>query len=498
MALVLYKSDDTSLATGLTFTANAGEESATQTLHLWYQKGTPGGVIRDVFLQLEVDNGSGTYVTSGVATCDLHIFKARVASGSNPSNDPSFILETTDWHDLGTNAVLPIPDLVGNSARYIEVKIRAPLGDGAATTVANWRLVPRFNEASFGVAGGVAEGCGTGIIDGAGDNSANEWRGPLNGEGAPTLTASGTPDDYVHYGIRTWNRRGVALRGTDDQHQLDQNDSAAAALTAGQAYMVTVSQAGAGAPTFTKGLKAAAASAVAPAAPAGELLIGTVKVRYNAVLTEILTSDITVLCVSGQFMPQQSTGLALTINPGRAILAGAFVRRTSQQTAVLVASDTNRVWLSASGGLIVTQSATPPQTGVILLATATTDGSGVTALVDERQPSLLYPNDAVCGRETALSGTGPWTLDHSLGDVFTLTPAGSSTATVVNVRPGRPLSIVVLTSGTSSYTITLDSSFITAAATPATGTVDARYFLLAYRGMASGKAMQVVHTAAMV
>ena len=49
-----------------------------------------------------------------------------------------------------------------------------------------------------------------------------------------------------------------------------------------------------------------------------------------------------------------------------------------------------------------------------------------------------------------------------------------------------------------SYTITLDSSFVTAAATPATGTVDARYFHLVYRGMSSGKLMQVVHTAAMV
>jgi len=497
MTLALLKTDDTSAFTGITFSANAGEESAAQTAHLWYNKATPGGIIHDVFLQLEVDNGSGTYVTSGVAACDQHWFKARVASGSNPSNDPSFILETGDWHDLGTNAVLAIPDLVGNSARYIEVKLRAPLGDGAATTTANWRLVPRYNEASFGIAGGLAEASGTGIIDGAGDNTANEWRGPLNGEGAPTLTASGTPDDYVHYGLRTWNRNGVALRGTDDQHQLNQNDSAAAALTAGQAYLVTVSQAGAGAPTFTKGLKAAAASAVAPAAPAGELLIGTVKVRYNAVLTEILTSDITVLCVSGQFMPQQSTGLALTINPGRAILAGAFVRRTSQQTAVLVASDTNRVWLSASGGLIVTQSATPPQTGVILLATATTDGSGVTALVDERGPSLLAPNPTVSGRATALATNGPWTADCSLGDVFTLTPGGSSTLTAVNVRPGQLVSFEILTSGVSSYTITLDSSFITADAAPATGTVSGKYFQLVYRGMTNGKLMQVVHTAAM-
>ena len=230
MALVLYKSDDTSLATGLTFTANAGEESAVQTLHLWQNKGTPGGSIKDVFLQLEADNGSGTYVTSGVAICDLHMFKARVASGSNPSNDPAFILETGDWFDLGSNSVLPIPDLVGNSSRYIEVKIRAPLGDGAATTSTNFRLVPRYNDAAFGIPSGVAESAGNGIIDGAGDQTANEWRGPLNGEGAPTLTASGTPDDYVHYGIRTWNRRGVALRGVDDQHQLNQNDGAAAAL----------------------------------------------------------------------------------------------------------------------------------------------------------------------------------------------------------------------------------------------------------------------------
>lgn len=477
MALVLYKSDDTSPATGLTFTANAGAESAVQTLHLWYQKGTAGGSIHDVFLQLEVDNGSGTYVTSGVAACDQRWFKARVASGSNPSNDPAFVLETGDWHDLGTNAVLPIPDLVGNSARYIEVKLRAPLGDGAATTVANWRLVPRYNEAAFGVPGGLAE-LGNGIIDGAGDLTANEWRGPLTGAGAPTMTETGTPDDYVQYGARSWNRNGVALSEIAGSHQLDQNDGAAAALTAGQAYLVTVSQGAAGAPTFTKGLKAAAVSAVAPAAPAGELLMGTVKVRYQAGTTEILNSDITVLAVDGQFRPQLSTGLALTINPGRAILSGAFVRRTSQQTAVLVASDNNYIWLSASGGLIVTQSTTPPQTGVMLLASVITDGSGVTGGIgDERGPQLLRPLRPVA---TTLASAVAISIDASLGETFYLQPAHDAEISISNLKAGEIVRLFIQTVGTTSYTLTFAGTGCKSAGTLVTGTADDKWWVISF------------------
>lgn len=449
MALVLLKSDDVSPATGLVFTANAGAESATQTFHLWFSKGTPGGSISDVFLQLEVDNGSGTYVTSGVAACDQHWFKARVASGSNPSNDPAFILQTTDWFDVGSNAVLPIPDLVGNSARYIEIKLRAPLGDGAATTTSNFRFVPRYAEAAFGVPGGLAEE-GNGILTGVGDLTASEF------VEAPTVTQSAVPDDYVNVSRRWWIRNGVSLRAWTDAHQLNQSDSAAAALVAGEAYMVTISQGPAGVPTYTKGVKAVAASAVAPAAPAGEIVIGTVKVRYQAVTTNIITSDITVLAFSGRFRPQTSTGLALTINPGRAVLSGAFVRRTSQQTAVLTASVTNRIWLSASGGLVVTSSSTVPQAGVILLATAVTDGSGVTSLTDLRDGKYHEPNAQILQLYT--SDAEPTTLypELMLRERVSIAAAASTDSSIQIPANSQVIAVEVLVITQPGTTATLD------------------------------------------
>ena len=73
----------------------------------------------------------------------------------------------------------------------------------------------------------------------------------------------------------------------------------------------------------------------------------------------------------------------------------------------------------------------------------------------------------------------------------------SSTLTFVNVRPGQFISVVCLTSGTSSYNVTFDSSAITEDPIRATGTADAKYFQWLFRGMTSGKALEAVYSVAM-
>lgn len=487
MALVLLKSDDTSPATSLVFSANAGAESATQTFHLWFNQGTPGGTISDVFLQLEVDNGSGTYVIAGVAMADQRWFKARVASGSNPSNDPAYIAQTTDWYDLGTDSVLPIPPLVGNSARYIEVKLRAPLGDGAATTTSNFRLVPRYNEATQGMAGGVS-GLGQGIISGIGDATAFEFTD------APLVHQTGVADDYSHVLPPTWDTtyngiiRGVYYSWAAHAHQYTQLDGAASALTAGQVYIVTISQGTGATPTYTKGIRAASASAVAPAAPASEILIGTVRVRYTAGTTEILTSDITVLCFSGRFRVEAGSGLHAIVNPGRAILPGAFVSRTSQQNALLVNTATNWIWLSASGGLIVTQTATPPQIGVEPLASMPCAGGIISgAITDLRR--ILWPNGVYggIGTSVALGTAGAVSMDVALGDIFTITPTADVTLNAVNVKSAQLVSVYVTTSGTAPFKITFGTGFSTRYPAISTGSVSGVKTQLEFRGGVDGK-----------
>lgn len=381
MSLALYLSDSVTPATGLSFgTVASGAESTTITIHV---KNTAASTLRDCWIGIEVDDGTGTYKVAGLTALDQHWIRARVVGGSNVASDPTMTLNTSDWVSLGTGkrlALDPIPTL---SFRYIELKLRAPNVPGVATAVPNFRLVPFWSEGSYGIAGGLPES-GQGIISGIGDGDASEWID------APTNTATGTPNDYSNLSAARLLIRGVEIRAAAESHQWNQLDSAASALTSGQAYIATISRS-ATTYTYTKGLRATAASAVAPTAPAGEI-VGTVKVRYSATTTEILSTDITTTAENGQFVVSTGTGLTPKVGPGRALLAGAFVKRTSTQSPLCVANATNRLWLASDAGVIVNQSDTPPATGLQLLAHALTNASSVISVIDKRK--LLRPNPA--------------------------------------------------------------------------------------------------------
>lgn len=92
---------------------------------------------------------------------------------------------------------------------------------------------------------------------------------------------------------------------------------------------------------------------------------------------------------------------------------------------------------------------------------------------------------------TALATSGAQNVDCSLGDLFTITPAGDTTLTAVNIREGQIISIICLTSGATPYTVTLDASFIAEDHTRSTGTDTATYFHWTFRGLAGGQMIQV-------
>jgi len=70
-------------------------------------------------------------------------------------------------------------------------------------------------------------------------------------------------------------------------------------------------------------------------------------------------------------------------------------------------------------------------------------------------------------------------IDASLGNVFTVTPGEAATITIANYVPGERYNLVVTTSGTSSYTLTLGTGF-KVTGTLATGTSDAKVFVLSF------------------
>ncbi len=60
---------------------------------------------------------------------------------------------------------------------------------------------------------------------------------------------------------------------------------------------------------------------------------------------------------------------------------------------------------------------------------------------------------------TALGTTGTVSVDFSLGPVYTITPTGTVTLTAANCSTGKQATVVVTTSGTSSFTITPSTNF---------------------------------------
>lgn len=154
MGSAFYLADDVTLASALSFGPTAaGDTSATQTLHFWYDKGTAGGSARYLSIQA-ADPATG--FDHGIDWLNETWVEARVNGGANPGADGGYVATTTDWYRLGNGSVLgPVPDLPGNCAYYVEIRLHPPMRDGAPTEVQNFQLRAMYGDApksSSGVA----------------------------------------------------------------------------------------------------------------------------------------------------------------------------------------------------------------------------------------------------------------------------------------------------------------------------------------------------------
>lgn len=82
--------------------------------------------------------------------------------------------------------------------------------------------------------------------------------------------------------------------------------------------------------------------------------------------------------------------------------------------------------------------------------------------------------DVATSAVTALGTTGTVNVDMSLGEVYTITPTGTVTLTASNCVSGRRATIIVLTSGTTSFTLTPSTNVKGTALS--TGTTTAKTF----------------------
>src|SRR5208337_1806037 len=86
-------------------------------------------------------------------------------------------------------------------------------------------------------------------------------------------------------------------------------------------------------------------------------------------------------------------------------------------------------------------------------------------------------------------------MSFSAGTVFTLTPAQTETINASNCTAGQQASLIITTSGTTSYTLTFSTNFKTTG-TLSTGTTTAKVFTISFM-CNSSTATEMSRTAAM-
>lgn len=372
MALSALLSDDVTAATSIAFTPVAGVASAATTVHVWLDKGTAGGEAHDVKGWPEVQV-AGVWVTTGHPALDEGWFQAALVGGTGPVAESRFVAGTGNaYRTVKASKPFDIGDLYGNCARYVSVRATAPL-DAAAGSF-NWR----FRITSDVVSVSTDPNLPCGVVRGLGDTSRWEWIV------APVITATGTPDANVHGAFHSTNWFGVfRQRCVADSIALNQNDSSSSALTTGQAYKALIYRTSdhSTALSVVKGTRAASASAVIPALPAGGLPVAVVHVAYSATTSVITNGNITNIATSGWATVTAGTGLNAILSAFALQVPGSFIRLTQSQTIALTASSTNRIWVNSDATTsVVTADGNPPYLGSEQVASVTTDGSGVTAI----------------------------------------------------------------------------------------------------------------------
>ena len=136
-------------------------------------------------------------------------------------------------------------------------------------------------------------------------------------------------------------------------------------------------------------------------------------------------------------------------------------------------------------------------TTVVNLATQVTGLLGTTNGGTGKNSSATFPSSGIV-IGTASSALTPGTtvsMDFSLATVYTLTPAQAETINAINCSAGKDVSLIVTTSGTSSFVLTFSTNFKTAG-TLTTGTVSAKVFNVSF--ICNGTtATEMTRTAAM-
>ena len=120
--------------------------------------------------------------------------------------------------------------------------------------------------------------------------------------------------------------------------------------------------------------------------------------------------------------------------------------------------------------------------------------SSITAIPGQTYNSPIL-NGNITYTPVALGTTGTVSWSLSKASTFTLTPTGDMTLNATNLFIGQDITLIILTSGATSYTITFGTG-IKSTGTLATGTGSGKYFI--WQGTCDGNALvETLRTAAL-
>lgn len=379
-ALQWYDDTGATLNPTLTFTPDNGAPGTAQTLRLYNDQG--GALVADpaedvLITVLTRAAGSTDPFTATHELAASGWLEARAVDASGTG----IVSQVTPWTPVGGGRFLATRPIPSDCYRSIEFRPNIP---GGAGTVASEALARAYHSGESTVMedGTYASGV-QGIVCGLGDGATT---GILDG-GA--LTESGSPSNTVEVATVVWQHEGEPKVKVAHTLTFSNADSAAATLASGEAYPATLSLGAGPSVTVTKGVKGTAPldADAWPEVPDGEELLGKVNVPFDATIN---TADIDQTSRRFIGFGYESDGLEFYVHGGVAIVGGRMVRKGSRLSVTLDASDTSFVWTHPDRSISATLTEVAPVAGALLHYEVTTDGSGVTEVIDRR--TWIGPN----------------------------------------------------------------------------------------------------------
>ena len=146
-----------------------------------------------------------------------------------------------------------------------------------------------------------------------------------------------------------------------------------------------------------------------PPRPAGEPLLGFVRVAYQAGGSEIASAHLDVSAVVADRYRCEADGLDVVISAGQALGGGTLRYHFGSTRLTLDPSTTSYLWQLTSGLFEITEDiADRPEPSALLFWEVETDASAVTAIHDHRR----YAGRTVCLRLAGATPGSPGTVDE--------------------------------------------------------------------------------------